>query len=240
MIDITEYMVDNHQPPGASNEGPGQLLFLLNHFVKSIVRQFIHEAAHDAKMGNAIGILAVTVFARPNYLFNGQSLIDILWAKYHKRCPVLFGISGSEKTLQGRMRIGWDRNGEDLKPEAYYSGVRGLGIGFANITLRSFAKSKNENPIPNRVFWQAMARVLNAPDEQVQPTHFQLLQAIVENEAPRIISIFGAAAIALIRQAVITFPTVHELPGHDAEDKSKVVALKSLPHVLYRDYNLTL
>ena len=240
MIDITEYIVENRQPAGASKEGPAQLLFLLNHFAKSIINQIIAEASVEPQMGNAIGILAVTVFARPNYLFNGQSLIDILWAKYHKRCPVLFGISGNEKTAQGKMRIGWDRNGEELQPETYYLGIRGLGIGFANITLRSFAKSQNENPAPNRIFWQAMARVLNTPDEQVQPTHFQLLQAIVEHTTPRIINIFGAAAIAMIRQAVITFPTMHELKGHNATDTSKVTALKSLPHIIYQKYNLTL
>lgn len=240
-IDITQYTVEDHQPPGAPKEGPAQLLYLLHYFAKSIVRQIIAEVSLDPKMGNAIGILAVTVFARPNYLFNGQSLIDILWAKYHKRCPVLFGISGNENTRQGRKRIGWDRNGEDLSPDLYYLGVRGLGVGFANITLRSFAKSQNQNPAPNRIFWQAMARVLNTPSNQVQATHFELLKAIVEHTSPRVIGIFGGAAIALIRQAVLTFPVKHESATTQNDvARTKATALKSLPHILYHQYQLSL
>ena len=240
MIDITQFIVENHQPPDAPKEGPARLLYLLHHFAKSIVRQIVAEASVDPEIGNAIGILAVTVFARPNYLFNGQSLIDILWAKYHKRCPALFGISGNEATVQGRLRIGWDRSGEDLPPDQYYSGIRGLGVGFANITLRSFAKSANRNPAPNRIFWQAMARILNTPSNQVQPTHFELLKAIVEHTSPRIKDIFGGAGIALIRQAVMVFPAKHEASVKNPAAKSTAIALKALPRILAQKHQLQL
>lgn len=204
------------------------------------MKQIVAEASLDPEIGNAIGILAVTVFARPNYHFNGQSLIDLLWAKYHKRCPVLFGISGNEATEAGRIRIGWLRDCDDLSAEQYYLSLRGLGVGFANITLRYFGNSKNQNPAPNRIFWQAMARVLNTSPKEVQPTHFELLKAIVENASPKMISVFGGAAIALIRQAVLTFPVKNASSDENPVAKSKAVALSSLPHVLQQKYQLNL
>lgn len=240
MIDITQYIVDNGQPTDAPKEGPGQLLFLLNHFVKSVFKQLTKEVALEPDLGNALGILVVTVFARPNYLFNGQSLIDILWAKYHRHCPVLFGISGNEMTVQGRKRMGWFEYGECLPPEQFFLHTRGYAIGFANITLRSFAKSQNRNPAPNRTFWQSIARILNTPSNAVQPSHFEALKAIVEHTTPRITSIFGNAGLALVRQAVIAFPTKHESSLQSAQAKSTVTALKSLPHILLQKYQLAL
>lgn len=240
MIDITQYIVDNRQPPNAPKEGPAQLLYLLNTFSKRIVNQIIAEAGLDPQMGNAIGIVAVTVFARPNYLFNGQSLIDILWAKYHRRCPVLFGISAEETTVEGQKRMGWYHIKEPLTPDAFYLAQRSLGVGFANITLRSFAKSQNQNPAPNRVFWQAMARLLNTPAGQVQPSHLEVLKAIVEHCTPKMTAVFGGAAVTLIRQAVIAFPAKHESSVQGATAKTTLVGLKSLPHVLGQKYQLQL
>lgn len=240
MTDVTQFLVDNKQPSDAPREYPAQLLYLLNHFSKCIIRQIIAEVSLDPAIGNPIGILAVSVFARPNYHFNGHSLIDIFWAKYHKRCPVLFGISGNEQTAQGRMRIGWHRNGDDLAPDQYYLGIRGLGMGFANITLRSFANSKNKNPAPSWIFWQGIARVLNIAASEVQPTHFELLKAVIEHCTEKMIKVFGSAAIAMIRHATTTFPALHESSLQTPAARSSAVALKSLPHILQQKYQLPL
>ena len=240
-IDVTQYLVQNLQPPGASTQGPACLLFLLNHFAKNIIGQFISESAVDAKSADPIGVLAVTVFARPQYLFNGQSLIDLLWAKYHKHCPVLFGISGSETTKQGRMKLGWHvQNNAYVRDQEHYDRMSGLGAGFAAITLRDFAKSKNVNPAPNRIYWESLARILNTPAQEVQPTHFVVLKAMINNSVTRIIGLFGGAGMAALRQALIYFPNEKGPQDENGRKVPAVTAVQAMPIVLQRELHLTL
>lgn len=240
---MTQYVVDNQQPPGASPQGPACLLFLLNHFAKNIVGQFISESAVDPKSAEPIGVLAVTIFARPQYLFNGQSLIDILWAKYHKRCPLLFGISGSERTRQGRARLGWQLDvstGQYVRDQEHYDRMSGLGVGFAAITLRDFSKSKNANPAPNRTYWQSLARILNTPAQETQPTHFIVLKAMIDLYVPRIMSLFGGAGLAVLRQALVVFPNERGPQDEKGRKVPAVLAVQAMPMVLQRDFHITL
>lgn len=183
----------------------------------------------------------MTVFARPNYLFNGQSLIDILWAKYHKYCPVLFGIDGSERTKEGRMRLGWQIDKDTnsfVREQEHYDRMTGLGAGFAALTLRDFSKSKNANPAPNRIYWQSLARILNTPQPQV--THFVLLKAMIENAVARILSLFGGAGLAALRQALILFPRDKGPQDEKGRKLPAVTAILALPMVLQRDLHLSL
>jgi nucleoporin GLE1 len=241
-VDITHYLVQNEQPPGANPQGPAVLLFLLNHLSKNVINQFMTESAVDSKSADSIGVLAVTIFARPQYLFNGQSLMDIFWAKYHKHCPVLFGISGSEKTGNGRLRLGWQRDGPNgfVTEQEHYQRMAGLGAGFAAITLRDFSKSKNKNPAPNRIYWQSLARIVDTPTQEVQPTHFVLIKAMINNYVPRIISTFGGAGIAALRQALIFFPNEKGPQGESGNKITAVTAVQSMPVVLQRELHLTL
>ena len=196
----------------------------------------------DAKTADAIGILAVMVFARPQYLFNGQSLIDILWAKYHKHCPVLFGITGSERTSQGRQKLGWHIDGSNsfVRDQEHYDRMSGLGAGFAAITLRDFSKSKNANPAPNRIFWESLARILNTPKQEVQPTHFVVLKAMTNESVPRILRTFGGAGLAVLRQALIYFPKEKGPQDENGRKLPAVTAVEAMPMVLQREQHLTL
>ena len=240
-IDITQYLVQNEQPPGATTHGPGILLFLLNHFAKNIVQQFIAESAVDPETADVIGVLAVTVFARPQYLFNGQSLIDVLWAKYHKVCPVLFGISGSESTKAGRAKLGWHiEDGAFVRDQEHYARTTGLGTGFAAMSLRDFGKSKNRNPIPNRIYWESLARILNTPPQEVQSTHCVVLKAMIANSVPRILSTFGSAGLAALRQALIYFPNEKGPVDQNGKKVPAAVALQAMPLLLQREQHLTL
>ena len=233
--------MQNEQPPGATTQGPACLLFLLNHFAKAIIKQFISESAVDPKSADPIGVLAVTVFARPQYLFNGQSLIDLLWAKYHKVCPVLFGISGSERTREGRLKVGWHvESSSFVRDQEHYDRTSGLGAGFAAITLRDFSKSKNANPAPNRIYWESLARILNTPAQEVQPTHFVVLKAMINNSVSRIIGLFGGAGVAVLRQALIAFPNEKGPQDENGRKLPAVTAVQAMPLILQRDLHLTL
>jgi nucleoporin GLE1 len=240
-IDITQYLVQNEQPPGSTTQGPAILLFLLNQFAKKIISQFISESAVDPETADVIGVLAVTIFARPQYLYNGQSLIDVLWAKYHKVCPVLFGISGNERTKQGRLRLGWHvESGAFVRDQEHYDRNSGLGAGFAAMTLRDFSKSKNRNPAPNRIYWESLARILNTPAPEIQSTHCVVLKAMISHSVPRILSMFGGAGMAALRQALIYFPNEKGPTDDTGKKVPAAVALMAMPQVLQRELHLTL
>ncbi|KAK5167975.1 uncharacterized protein LTR77_006542 [Saxophila tyrrhenica] len=242
-IDITAFLVQNHQPPGANTQGPACLLFLLNHFVKNIINQLVVGSGDDLKAADSIGVLAVTIFARPQYLFNGQSLIDLLWAKYHKACPVLFGISGNERTRDGRIRLGWlmePGSNTFIAQQQHYERMSGLGAGFAAITLRDFSRSKNANPAPNRLYWESLARITNTPAQATTPTHFIVLKGMVSNYVPRIINTFGSAGIAALRHALILFPNEKGPTDEKGRKVPAVTAVLAMPMVLQRELHLTL
>jgi nucleoporin GLE1 len=219
MIDITPYIAS--VPPEKLQEGgnpqyPAALLFLLNHFAKAIMSQLAQEVSRDTLAADPIGILTVSMFSLPEFQYNGHSLIDVLWAKYHKVCPVLFGITGTEKSAAGRAQLGWRIDGgSEVSPQEHYDHMAGFAAGFGAITLRDFSKSRNKSPAPVHLFWTSLARI--------------------------VISFYGLAAVAALRTACIGFPSGGGPQSQSGTGSdSTVLAVQALPHSWKKDLNLTL
>ena len=215
-VNVLDYL---YSPPDSKPDpnGPGLFLYLLNIFTKSIILQFLNEASVSPKTADPVGIIGSSVFAQPDFQWNGISLVDILLAKFHVKCPVLFGIYGDERTVQGKERLGWQReNGAFVSDQRQAERMTGLGAGFAALTLRSFAKSKLNNPLPTWHFWRAMASIVNVPPEQVTVTHFYVLKALIEHNVARILEFFGNAGLAALNKAVVDFATKGKLKDHVA------------------------
>ena len=133
--------------------------------------------------------------------------MDVLLAKYHACCPILWGIYGNEKTAQGRSRIGWwKEDGGWVSEQRHSERMAGLGAGYAAIALRDFSKSKNENPYPPSNYWKTMSYILNTPAAQIQLTHFFVLKALIDGYIPRFISFYGQAGLVALRKALVDFP----------------------------------
>ncbi|KAI7250871.1 hypothetical protein KC335_g16778 [Hortaea werneckii] len=247
-VDPSEFILYPEQPPTsttAEKRYPGCLLYLLSRFAKSAISQLIQEAGMETETADGVGVLLVTIFSVPNYRWNGQSLIDVLWAKYHVVCPPLFGITGNQKTVAGRKRLGWwvDGDGDTanafISDELHYQRMRGLGAGFSALTLRDFSRSANPNPAPNRLWWESLARILNLPPGHPQLTHYVLVKALLADHIPRILQIFASAGKAVIRKATGEFPQ----KGPRRENGmpfSEVTALDSLPATLASKQGLSL
>lgn len=161
------------------------------------------------------------------YQFKGNSLIDILLAKFHFACPVLWGVYGDETTPEGRIRLGWRREGGAFVSESrHHERVSGLGAGFASIALRNFTKSRLRNPFPPTNFWECLANILNVPPQDVQPTHLFILRAMLENSAERFIQFFGSAAIAALRLAMVDFPASLPLKLQNTASTKAILLLR--------------
>ena len=183
-------------------------------------------------------MVASQIFSNNDFKLQGKvSLIDILIAKLHVVCPVLFGIYGNDKTTQGKIRLGWWREdqGGPFIPEGRHSErMTGLGAGFAAISLRNYEKVRNENPYPNHHFWHAMANIVNVPSNEATNTHFVVLKAMIENNEARILEFFGNAGVVALRKALVEFPS------HAAASSVAAKALGVLADVLKRNKKLYL
>lgn len=197
----------------------------------------MNEAAVAPKVADPVGTIAISMFAKNDFRINGNSLIDILVAKFHVVCPPLFGIYGNEKTVEGRTRLGWWREeggGPWISEQSHRDRMSGLGFGYAAISLRNFEKSAMVNPYPPYHYWQAVTAILNVPAGQVTDTHLYVLRALLMNSEARFLEFFGDAAKKLLHIAVT------EYPKRATEGSVAAVVLSTLGDAMKRDKKLHL
>ncbi|KAI1818162.1 GLE1-domain-containing protein [Poronia punctata] len=239
-VDPSQFILDRQRAPveGAlHNEAqlPSLFIYLLNIFSKSIINQFINECAMQPRAADPLGVIAAQTFSNKSHLWRGESLIDILMAKFRVVCPVLFGYRGSEKTEQGRLRIGWRKDGGAWTAENHHiDRMKGLGAGYAAIALRDFSRSSNKNPWPPSKYWTSMARIVNTPPAEMSNTQCIVLRSMIETYEERFFLFYGTAAIAALRKALIDFPRSAPVKT------SGTSGLEVLAQMLKRDIGLEL
>ncbi|KAK4694596.1 nucleoporin GLE1, partial [Lecanoromycetidae sp. Uapishka_2] len=234
-IDVTLYLATPPvQPP--DTQFPALLVYLLNIFAKAIISQFIDEAGVKPQLADPVGTVASHIFAVEHFRWKDVSLIDILLAKFHVVCPVLFGIYGDERTVQGKQRLGWSREDTDgpfIPEQRHFERMTGLAAGYAAISLRNYEKAQAKNPYPDSNYWKALARITNVPSDQISQTHFVILKGMIQGYETKFLLFFGDAAIAALRHALIDLPK-------RSPPSVAVKALAGLLDVLKRDQKLTL
>ncbi|AEO62901.1 uncharacterized protein THITE_2107695 [Thermothielavioides terrestris NRRL 8126] len=240
LMDPNEFLLTPRKNPvegAAHNEPmlPSVFLYLINIFAKAAISQFINEAGARPETADPIGVCVAATLSEPDFLWRGGSMIDILLAKFRIVCPVLFGYRGSEKTEQGRQRLGWwKENGRWVTQQQHMDRMTGLGAGFAAISLRKFMAVKKENPYPPRHYWTAMARIVNTPSAEISDTQCVVLKSMVENYEQKFIEFYGTAALAALRMALVEFP------ARAPQKTAAVNSLDVLAQLLKRDAGLVL
>lgn len=214
-VDITMFLAS---PPKLADaqiqdtQVPALFVYLINIFAKAVINQFINEASIQPKTADPVGTIASHIFSYGEFRWHGISVVDILFAKLHVVCPVLFGIHGNESTKDGKIRLGWWQDDKDssepswVPSQVHYERMTGIGAGFASLALRNYEKTKLVNPVPNSVFWRTWANMVNLPAQYVTQTHYIVLKAMIENQAPRIMEFWGDVGLAALRLTLIDFP----------------------------------
>jgi nucleoporin GLE1 len=242
-VDVRQFLAFPQQrfanDPAALNappDCPALFIYLLSIFSKTIIAQLVSEVGSDPKRADPVGIAAITIFAHKDFTWHNTSLIDILLAKFHKVCPILWGLKGSEETEQGRARLGWakDFNGQWVDRQVHFERMTGLGAGFAALSLRNLTKSRNDNPFPNSEYWKALAWVAGVTPDQATETHFVLLKAIVENSEARFVSFYGNHALSAYKKALVELPS--QIQKHSAASRATAV----MADVFAKDHHLHL
>ncbi|KAH6611400.1 nucleoporin gle1 [Trichoderma cornu-damae] len=210
-IEVSRFIVRQRQPvEGAANNDatlPSLFIYLFNICAKGIINQFINECSANPKAADPIGVFTAHIFSQKDFLWRGESLIDILMAKFRVVCPVLFGLRGSDKTERGRLAIGWKKDGPGYVTEQTHNDrMTGLGAGFASISLRDFSKTSKANPYPPINYWKALAGIVNSPPNETSNTQYVVLRAMIEGHEQRFLSFYGNAAVAALRLALVDFP----------------------------------
>ncbi|KAH6987664.1 GLE1-like protein-domain-containing protein [Ilyonectria sp. MPI-CAGE-AT-0026] len=211
LINVSLFVVDKRQPAeGAINNDatmPSLFIYLMNVCAKGIINQFINEAGANTKAADPVGVFTAQIFSQKDFQWRGQSLIDILMAKYRIACPVLFGHRGNDKTERGRIALGWKKDGTSWITEQNHNDrMTGLGAGFASLSLRDFSKTTKTNPYPPVNYWKALAGIVNSPANETSNTQYVVLRAMIEGHEQRFLSFYGNAAFAALRLALIEFP----------------------------------
>ena len=111
--------------------------------------------------------------------------------------------------------------------------MTGLGAGYAGISLKNYEKAVAKNPYPDHHYWAALARLVNVPPNEITQTHFVLLKGMIDGYEAKFLHLFGDAAIAALRLALI------ELPRRSPPSVASK-ALAGLVGVLKRDQKLVL
>ncbi|KAK3374069.1 GLE1-like protein-domain-containing protein [Lasiosphaeria ovina] len=239
LVDPSNFVAEPRNPVQGAVHNDAQLpslfIYLLNAFSKSVILQFIGEGGARPETADPIGVCVAATFSEPDFGWRGVSMIDILVAKFRIVCPVLFGYRGSEKTEQGRERLGWwKENGRWVTEQQHMDRMTGLGAGFAAVSLRKFAASKKKNPYPPRHFWTAMAKIINTPPNEISNTQCVVLKSMIQNYEAKFIEFYGTAAVAALRASLIDFPA-------RAPEKSPAVnSLEVLAQQFKRDIGLAL
>lgn len=197
-------------------------------FVKKVVEALDTELgnkppAERAACADPFGIMLAQIFALPEFYVKERSLIDIFWAKLHVTCPMLFGLP-------------FVQNQKGTKA----GGVAAYAAGFAAVTLRDFSNSARRNPAPNRLFWEAFARILNMPPPMQGRSQYEILTSFLSpGFVERFIKFYGQAAIIVLRKALNDFPaSVMAQQGHAL--RKYAMTLQGMKHTLDAELCLSL
>ena len=224
MIDIRPFIISYPIPQlqdEAQAQFPALLLYAFICFTKLLIAQW--ELESDGRIIQEGGLVAASLFADQNYMWNGIPMTDVLIAKYHKACPMLFGIRGKMDTPQNQARLGW-RNIHNTPPQVntYNQYMWSLGCGFAALSLRQFS---GKNPaIPVTAYWLAVSSICNTPADDIYGGHFMVLQGLVRDFAKKFINFYGVQARAVLRRATIDLPA--RAPKRAADTAKLVSVLK--------------
>ncbi|OAA39948.1 GLE1-like protein [Metarhizium rileyi] len=240
LVDISQFVAVPREPstqdvPNNDAVLPSLFVYLINICAKGIISQFINECGANPKAADPIGVFTAQVFSHKEFSWRGQSLIDILIAKFRVVCPVLFGSRGNDKTERGRQALGWKRDGSSWIPEQNHNDrMAGLGAGFASISLRDFSKASKTSPYPPTNYWKAFANIVNCPAAEISNTQLVVLRSMIDGHEHRFLNFYGNAAVAALKLALI------EVPKRAPANSSAAGSLRALADILRSDGGLAL
>lgn len=214
-VDIRPYLITQQLDvqQEADAQYPAFLLYMWIMYQKCVIQSWISEA--DTQGGVAlqeVGLITASLFADKRYMVKESvPLTDIILAKMHRRCPLLFGIRGNTTTAGGVFNLGLDKFRDD--ENVYARTITGVSAGYASLCLRHF-KDKAP-PFPMVSYWRAVVQVINTPSAQIYAGHYYAAKGLLRDFAHKFLLYYGMPAKAVLRRATKHFPgqAITDRPG---------------------------
>ena len=188
---------------------PVTFIYAIHMLAKMTVKKFIEECSSDTSKADNVGLLVSSIFAMPEFQYRGESLYTILAAKICHDCPVLYGVRGSEKTEEGRTRLGWRRYKEGgwVDVQTHNQRMTGLAAGFSSIALRDYSRSTTmKTPCPPDSWWNTVAAVVDTPVEEASDTQLTVLKYVIDGWEDKIFCLWGDLGLLQLSTSIRLFP----------------------------------
>lgn len=133
---LSQYIFD---PLPADVQVSVGFIWIINELAKMAVAQVLQECTSSHESADPVGVVIASVFADSKFAIGGKPLIDVVIARFCKRCPIITGEVGPCNTKADRIRLGWkvEENGEITENEGAYIGrMQAYTAGFVSIAGR--------------------------------------------------------------------------------------------------------
>ncbi|CEP62030.1 nucleoporin GLE1 LALA0_S04e06150g [Lachancea lanzarotensis] len=180
--------------------------WILNFIAKALVSQAETEVRVKPESALPLAKLALTLLAQY------PELLELLMARFVKKCPYVIGFSCAIDSENGRYSMGWKRSQDNTWEEetSYDERMGGIVTLFATITRLSLPPvliGKLEHPLPMQRSWQLVSRVANTSADLLSNTHFVVLGCWWDAAAAQLIQAYsrqGHKLLALIATDLTT------------------------------------
>ncbi|SCU86989.1 LAME_0D08350g1_1 [Lachancea meyersii CBS 8951] len=171
--------------------------WILNFIAKALVSQAETEVRVKPESAVPLAKLAL------NLLVHYPELLELLMARFVKKCPFVIGYSCSIESEAGRYNMGWRRSRDDAWEDetSYDERMGGIVTLFATITrlpLPAELIQTHKHPLPISHSWQLVARVANTAPELLSNTHFVVLGSWWDAAAAQLLQAFAGQAHKLL------------------------------------------
>lgn len=173
-------------------------LWILNFIAKAMVHQAETEVRVKPASALPLGNLALSL------LLKYPELLDLLMARFVKKCPFVIGFACNIDTESGRLNMGWKRKSDDKWEDdvSYDERMGGIMTLYAVITRlplpRELINTKT-HPLPISHSWRFLARTANTPINLLTNTHFIVLGSWWDAAAVELLQAYGNQSEKLLR-----------------------------------------
>ncbi|CCF59573.1 hypothetical protein KAFR_0H01630 [Kazachstania africana CBS 2517] len=169
--------------------------WILNFIAKAIVHQA--ETEVRVKPESSLPLAKLSLFLMGKF----PDLIELLMARFVKKCPFVIGFTCSIDTEQGRFNMGWKRNSESKWEDGtvYDERMSGMMTLFAVITRLDPLLPNQQNPWSMEYSWKILARIANVDPKLLTNTHFVVLGSWWDAAASNFLQVFGNQGAKLLK-----------------------------------------
>ncbi|SCU85258.1 LADA_0D06524g1_1 [Lachancea dasiensis] len=171
--------------------------WILNFLAKALVSQAETEVRVKPESALPLAKLALHLLTRYD------ELLELLMARFVKKCPFVIGYTCKIDSEEGRYKMGWKRGQDNTWEDetSYDERMGGIATLYATITRLPLPQefiTSHKHPLPLSNSWKLLARLANSPTDLLTNTHFVVLGSWWDAAAAQLLQAYGRQAHKLL------------------------------------------